>query len=899
MGKNTLSTYSSEESLNTFDTKTTVTSRSKVSMKSLTAARAKRRVALRSVLIFSLALATAICSSLAYYQLSSTEENVGLQTYQSIALSATEGARSITERKFQGSEVMSTLLSQTLPNATNWPFIEVDGYIEIAAKVAQLSSSGTQSLMVIVRPDEARRWENHTWNVYRSQGRPIDAGASEFGFGIWRPDFDEVKQYEDGRVHDATGETNWGGKNEIFAVLMMHNKPSASSQMYNVYSQENRGIHIDSMFDCIAAHGDPTTKPSCPVVTDMLELVVRTCVKPGPAGLLFQPIFPQSSPNEFVGFATTSIHWSDVLTNVVPDYVNGLTCVISTATSAYTFEIQQGLPELKGYGDLHDDRYTSYARSVILNEIETGSSTSAVYTLTVYPTEEMFSAFSTSSPTTVAIGFAGVIAVVACIFFGYDYLMRREAEERKTILEMKRKFVRFISHEIRTPLNTVCMGLELLQSELKAPKGLDVDVAPAAGETLGGQVTDEDVGFWLNVTQDTNENAHIAVEILNDLLNYDKLETGTLELETEPVLIWDLITKTVNQFGIQAANRKLELKLNIERPSGLTIPDVEEGESHDPYNVIGDSIRLSQVIRNLISNALKFAPENSTIRVSATYLPNGLPNAKPMLLGDEATPSHERAGSLQLCVKDKGVGMSKEQLERLFSEGVQFDANRLQHGGGSGLGLNIAKGLVEQHSGTIKADSPGLGLGTTFTVELPLYEFQEEELKKAIDDRDSTTAPSSSNATRIDFSGEVESNKPMTRRVLVAEDSASSRKMLIRLLERAGHTCVPASNGREAVDIMKEDLLAIQANANHVPIDTVLMDFEMPLLRGPDATKRIRTLNYKGIILGITGNVQSEDVEYFMKHGADEVFPKPVSLKEIQRFWRGYEKFTSTRIEIE
>lgn len=574
--------------------------------------------------------------------------------------------------------------------------------------------------------------------------------------------------------------------------------------------------------------------------------------------------------------------------------MNGLTCVISTSTIQYTFEIQNGIPQLKGYGDLHDDKYTSYSRSVVLNEIETGSSTSAVYTLTVYPTEEMFSEFSTNSPTTVAVGFAGVIAAVACIFFGYDYLMRREAQERKTILEMKRKFVRFISHEIRTPLNTVCMGLELLQSELKAPKGLDAETTPSS-EPSGGQVTDEDIGFWLNVTEDTNENAHVAVEILNDLLNYDKLETGTMELETEPVLIWDLITKTVNQFGIQAANRKLELKLDIERPSGLTITDVEDGEGYDPYNVIGDGIRLSQVIRNVLSNALKFAPENSTIRVSATYIPDGLPYAEPMLLGKETVPSHERAGSLRLCVKDKGVGMSKEQLERLFSEGVQFDANRLQHGGGSGLGLNIAKGLVEQHSGTIVADSPGLGLGTIFTIDLPLYEFEEEELKKVIDDRDSTTAPSSSNATRIDFTGEVEAVGPKTRRVLVAEDSASSRKMLIRLLERAGHTCVPASNGREAVDIMKEDLLAVQRNPDHVPIDTVLMDFEMPLIRGPDATRRMRTLSFKGIVLGITGNVQNEDIEYFMKHGADEVFPKPVSLKEIQRFWRGHEKLTSTR----
>jgi signal transduction histidine kinase len=449
---------------------------------------------------------------------------------------------------------------------------------------------------------------------------------------------------------------------------------------------------------------------------------------------------------------------------------------------------------------------------------------------------------------------------------------------------MQRKFVRFISHEIRTPLNTVCMGLELLQAELKAPKGLDGDLKVAQ---------EEDFNFWLNVTDDTNENAHAAVEILNDLLNYDKLETGTLELETAPVLIWDLVEKTISQFGIQAVNRKVELRLDMERPSGETIPDVEATESIDPYNVIGDSIRLSQVLRNVISNALKFTMEDGLIQVTVRYNPTGLPDAIPMLLEDEAVPSHNRAGSISISVKDSGVGLSRDQLDRLFSEGVQFDANRLQHGGGSGLGLSIAKGLVEQHSGTIFADSEGLGHGTTFTVELPLYEFTEEELRKAEDDKDSETAPTagnSSEATKIGHAGEVHpATAPLKRRILVAEDSASSRKMLIRLLERAGHTCVPAANGKEAVECIKKDMDVKSYDPGHIPIDCVLMDYEMPLLRGPDATKRLRSLGYTGIILGVTGNVLSEDVDFFLRHGANEVMPKPISLKKIQKFWKDFE----------
>jgi hypothetical protein len=269
-----LSNDSSEESVLTFDSKGTLSGRARKKSNSLDAQK-NRRVALRAVLILSLVAASAICSSLAYTRLQATEENVGIQTYQSIALSATKGAKSITERKFQGSEVMSTLLSQILPDASNWPFIEVDGYIEIAEKVASLSSSTTQSLMVILDPTDARLWENHTMEVYKTQGRPEGTGYNDFGFGIWKLDSAENKTYEDGRLHDTTGGSTWGGKRDIMAVLMMHNNPGASSHMFNLYARENRGIHIDSISDCVEANENTTKSPSCPVVTDMLELVVR------------------------------------------------------------------------------------------------------------------------------------------------------------------------------------------------------------------------------------------------------------------------------------------------------------------------------------------------------------------------------------------------------------------------------------------------------------------------------------------------------------------------------------------------------------------------------------------------------------------------------------------------
>ena len=182
-----------------------------------------------------------------------------------------------------------------------------------------------------------------------------------------------------------------------------------------------------------------------------------------------------------------------------------------------------------GPGDLHDEKFTDFAKWVVLNDgvdFPTGAKTSAVYTLTVYPTEVMFDVFRTDAPLDVALGFFGAIAACACIFLAYDYLMRHDAQQRKFVLDMKRKFVRFISHEIRTPLNTVCMGLELLESEFQDAKNSDKNM---------GAPDEEDVDFWLNVAADVKENAHGTLDL-------DIVVVATSRCETACVFVYRILT---------------------------------------------------------------------------------------------------------------------------------------------------------------------------------------------------------------------------------------------------------------------------------------------------------------------------------------------------------------------
>ena len=171
-------------------------------------------------------------------------------------------------------------------------------------------------------------------------------------------------------------------------------------------------------------------------------------------------------------------------------------------------------------------------------------------------------------------------------------------------------------------------------------------------------------------------NANNAVGILNDLLNYDKMEHGTLTLELGPVDIWDTISRTVSSFDIQAMKRSIELTCRIENPQV------------DPkrLKVWGDDVRLCQVIRNVVFNSLKFSPEGSgKINVALVHNPNGLPSAvlaRSDIVGAATSNilecTYPRAGSLRVSVTDNGVGMTAAQLQRLFQEGVQFEPNKHQ-----------------------------------------------------------------------------------------------------------------------------------------------------------------------------------------------------------------------------
>ena len=212
---------------------------------------------------------------------------------------------------------------------------------------------------------------------------------------------------------------------------------------------------------------------------------------------------------------------------------------------------------------------------------------------------------------------------------------------------------------------------------------------------------------WFNTANDVLANTQSAVDVLSDLLNYDKVQSNTLTLELTKVPIWCLIQRTMDEFRLPAMNKQIEMKVNYEwgeqvydnsdqLPSGLL-----------SQLVVGDQIRLQQVLRNLASNAVKFTPENGriTVRARSVGMVSRIRRETVFELKDGEQITLHRSGSLEVVVEDSGVGLSPEQLAKLFSEHMQFNAGQLQGGKGSGLGLFISKGIVQQHDGALTASS--------------------------------------------------------------------------------------------------------------------------------------------------------------------------------------------------
>ena len=228
--------------------------------------------------------------------------------------------------------------------------------------------------------------------------------------------------------------------------------------------------------------------------------------------------------------------------------------------------------------------------------------------------------------------------------------------------------------------------------------------------------------------------------------------------------------------------------------------------------------------------------------------------------------SYRRCGFVKIDVQDSGRGLSKDKVETLLLEDVKFNVNEMQAGQGSGLGLYLSRGIAAQHGGYLSVDSEGEGYGSTFSLTLPLHQVPDSEL------------PDSIRHLRV-FREDMERVPVGTFLILVVDDVATNRKLLMRLLKNRGHVCDEAEDGQRAVELMRE---AIGAGD---PYSIVLLDYEMPVMDGPTAAREMRNLGCGSCIVGVTCKVLPEDVAFFKTNGANAVLPKPINMRDLEETW--------------
>jgi len=380
--------------------------------------------------------------------------------------------------------------------------------------------------------------------------------------------------------------------------------------------------------------------------------------------------------------------------------------------------------------------------------------------------------------------------------------LRESAYKAQAASVAKSAFLANMSHEIRTPMNSI-MGF----SEL----ALDDDIPSRTKEYLGKIL----------------ENTEGLLQIINDILDISKVESGRMELEKIPFSISELLESCRTLIIPKAVEKGVSIRFHVE-PSLERMP-------------LGDSTRLRQVLVNLLSNAVKFT-NTGTVSLHCSIKDISI-----------------KTVTVYFEVKDTGIGMTSEQINKVFQPFTQAETGTTRQFGGTGLGLPITRNILQLMGGTLLVEStPGLGSKFFFYLTFDTIEVSEDErYRKKIPFND---------LKKPLFEGEV----------LVCEDNPMNQQVICEHLTRVGLKSVVAWNGRIGVDFVKERILSDQKQ-----FDLVFMDIHMPVMDGIEATNRIHDLDNNIPVVAMTANVMSDDRDNYLKNGMNSCVGKPFTSQEL------------------
>jgi signal transduction histidine kinase/CheY-like chemotaxis protein len=469
-----------------------------------------------------------------------------------------------------------------------------------------------------------------------------------------------------------------------------------------------------------------------------------------------------------------------------------------------------------------------------------------------------------------AMTFTGGIAVVAtlgmialsfvCINL---YLRLRKAvaaqneliaanKDIEVAIKAKGEFLAAMSHEIRTPINVLTSFTEILTTR--------------SFQNCDRAFTEEVEGILDIIKKGSRD----LLTIVNDVFDHIKIDANLLEIESVPMSIKKVIHDLCHVEKPNVIAKHLDLSIKY---SG----DI-------PPTILSDPVRIRQILSNLISNAIKFT-EKGTI----TVLCEALGDRPTDSVTNSAAPTKEIGENsqhsfsaslmqLKISVIDTGIGISPAQIQDLFKPFRHTDSSVSQTGRGAGLGLNIAMRLATLMDGTINVEST-LGHGSTFSLLLNVY--VPDGTSAVLKDREDT-CPGSQLHKGLEIrippknleSAVSDKNSPLRNvRVLVVEDMAVNQVIIATLLRDAGAQVELADNGAIGVQKVMQDI------DNGLVFDVILMDMQMPVMDGYEATQHLRQHNYTRPIIAVTAHALTGDREKTLKAGCDDYIAKPIDSR--------------------
>jgi len=392
----------------------------------------------------------------------------------------------------------------------------------------------------------------------------------------------------------------------------------------------------------------------------------------------------------------------------------------------------------------------------------------------------------------------------------------RAKETAEAANKTKTEFLANMSHEIRTPMTAILGFTDVLLDNVQEPENID------AARTI-------------------KRNGEYLINLINDILDLSKIESGKLELEQIDCSPHAIINDVTSLMQVRAEAKNVPLEI--------------EFEGALPETIRSDPTRLRQILINLLSNAIKFT-ETGSIQIVVRLL-DGL-SEKPQL---------------QFDVIDTGIGIAQDKIEKLFLPFIQADSSTTRQYGGTGLGLAITKRLVEFLDGTISVTST-VGKGSKFSVDIATGPLDHAKLiRSSIDSVVQTAKPEAVDRTQSSLQG---------IRVLLAEDGPDSQRLISFVLKKAGAEVTIADNGLIAFE------LATVAKHEARSFDVILMDMQMPVMDGYEATQRLREQGYVRPIIALTAHAMSGDRRKCLDAGCDDYATKPVDRKQLLNLVHSY-----------